>query len=147
MGRCFVFNRDSTRNASRAGPIYGLRIVLKTNISEYILPSDTGGMRVLVHDQQEYPFPDIFGYNVQVGTATSIGVTFQEISRLGSPYGECTDIQPPGYLYTLQYATEGCQRSIYQAEMISKCGCYDASYLKPNSTSSPTCVIPENCKE
>ncbi|KAI6227252.1 hypothetical protein M3Y99_01273000 [Aphelenchoides fujianensis] len=143
MGRCFTFNRDSTRNASRAGPIYGLRVILKTNISEYLLPSDTAGMRILVHDQQEFPFPDIFGYNVQVGTSTSIGVTFQEISRLGHPYGECTDDKPDIYLYPLQYSTEGCQRSIYQTDMTTLCGCYDPAYAQPNGT-DVICQIPAN---
>lgn len=78
--------------------------------------------------------------------ACLVGVTFQKISRLGSPYGQCTDKVPSNYLYTLQYATEGCQRSIYQNEMISKCGCYDPTSLKPNGTSASVCVIPDDCK-
>lgn len=76
MGLCFMFNKHSERMAQRAGPIYGLRLVLKTNVSEFIATSDTAGMRVLVHDQNEFPFPDIYGYNVPAGRSTSMGVTY-----------------------------------------------------------------------
>lgn len=145
MGRCFVFNQDNSRNASRAGPIYGLRFILKSNISEYLLPSDMGGMRIMIHDQVEFPFPDIFGYNIRVGTANSIGVTFQEISRLGAPHGQCTDEKPKGYMYDRQYATEGCQRSNYQNDMIANCGCYDPLYMAPNGTNVSACVVPNDC--
>ncbi|CAD5228066.1 unnamed protein product [Bursaphelenchus okinawaensis] len=140
MGNCFTFNNAGEMNATRAGPIYGLRVIAKTNVSEYLLTSDTAGMSILIHDQDEFPFPDIFGYTIQIGTATSIGVTYTEISRLGSPYGECTDTKPSDYLYDLQYSTEGCQRSTYQADMVKNCGCYDPAYPQPNGTST-MCTI------
>uniref|UniRef100_A0A1I7SHV3 LCCL domain-containing protein n=1 Tax=Bursaphelenchus xylophilus TaxID=6326 RepID=A0A1I7SHV3_BURXY len=79
----------------------------------------------------------------RVGTATSIGVTYTDISRLGSPYGECTDTKPDGYLFSLAYSTEGCQRSNYQTNMVSNCGCYDPAYPKPNSTDT-MCTIEDN---
>lgn len=145
MGNCFTFNNGSTRNATRAGPIYGLRVIFKTNITEYLLTSDTAGMKILIHDQSEYPFPDIFGYSVQAGTATSIGVTYTQISRLGAPYGECTNDKPSNYLFPLDYSTEGCQRSIYQTDMVSACDCYDPGYPKPTD-SDTICTIDANCK-
>uniref|UniRef100_A0A914PXE8 Uncharacterized protein n=1 Tax=Panagrolaimus davidi TaxID=227884 RepID=A0A914PXE8_9BILA len=76
MGGCFTFNKERQNLAMRSGPTYGLRIVLKTNISEFISTSDTAGFKVYVHDQGEYPFPDVFGYNVQTGSAASLAVQY-----------------------------------------------------------------------
>uniref|UniRef100_A0A914CZK6 Uncharacterized protein n=1 Tax=Acrobeloides nanus TaxID=290746 RepID=A0A914CZK6_9BILA len=144
MGSCFAFNTNATHMAQRAGPIYGLRVVLKTNISEFLATSDAAGMRVIVYDQGEKPFPDIFGYNVQTGSSSSIGVTFVDMSRLAEPYGQCTDDKPDNYLYDLAYSTEGCQRSIYQQEMIDNCNCYDPSYPIPAGSNATVCVIPDD---
>uniref|UniRef100_A0A914YMT4 Uncharacterized protein n=1 Tax=Panagrolaimus superbus TaxID=310955 RepID=A0A914YMT4_9BILA len=136
---------ESQHMAKRAGPIYGLRIVLKTNISEFISTTDISGMRVLVHDQGEFPFPDIFGYNVQTGSATSIGVTYREMSRLSEPYGSCTNDKPDGYLFDRNYSTEGCQRTRYQAQMVSNCQCYDPHFPPPkNSTETKPCTVEDN---
>lgn len=76
MGSCFTFNKDSRLKASRAGPIYGLRLVLKTNVSEFMATSATTGMRVVVHDQKEFPFPDVFGHNIQAGRSTEMRVSY-----------------------------------------------------------------------
>lgn len=81
MGNCFTFNKGSHRTSYRAGPYYGLRVVLKTNLSDYLLTSDAAGTRVMIHDQEEWPFPDIFGYNIKVGGATSIGVTYVRVQN------------------------------------------------------------------
>lgn len=167
MGNCFTFNKGSHRMSNRAGPYYGLRVVLKTNISDYLLTSDAAGMRVMIHDQNDWPFPDIFGYNLKVGAATSVGVTYvrkigvfslsvahtercslqQSVSRLGDPYSDCTDAKPSGYLYDLDYTIEGCQRSQYQALMVAACGCYDPTYPQPSDASIPLCTVDKNCKQ
>ncbi|KAH7720951.1 DEG-1 protein [Aphelenchoides avenae] len=141
MGSCFMFNKDSQLMAKRAGPIYGLRLVLKTNISEFIATSDATGMRVMVHDQKEFPYPDIFGYNIQVGRSTQMG---QEVIRLGPPYSECTNVKPDNYLYDRDYSNEGCQRSRYQDEMVANCSCYDPQFPRPNNTDAAVCKIPDD---
>ncbi|CAD5216336.1 unnamed protein product [Bursaphelenchus okinawaensis] len=136
MGTCFIFNLAATRNVSRVGPIYGLRVILKTNVSQLLPTSTKGGFRVLVHDQGEYPFPDVYGSDVMIGSAPSLGVSFTDISRLSSPYGNCHSDIPEGYLYPKNYSTEGCMRSEYQAQMVEVCGCYDPTYPAPVNAST-----------
>ncbi|KAH7707776.1 Protein DEL-4 [Aphelenchoides avenae] len=144
MGQCFLFNKGSHRTSDRAGPYYGLRVVLKSNVSDYLLTSDVAGMRVMVHDQGEWPFPDIFGYTIRFGAATGLAVIYQESNRLGHPYSDCTDAKPAGYLYDLDYSTVGCQRSQFQQLMIDACGCYDPSFPPPSDASVPMCGVEKN---
>lgn len=84
MGQCFTFNQGSHRTSDRAGPYYGLRVVLNTNVSDYLLTSDVAGMRVMVHDQGEWPFPDIFGYTIRFGAATGLAVIY--VSLCGTDF-------------------------------------------------------------
>lgn len=76
MGACFTFNLKQKYFVTHAGANFGLRIIMKTNVSEFLPITDTAGMRALIHDQTDEPFPDVFGYNVQIGTSSSIGVVY-----------------------------------------------------------------------
>ncbi|KAI6180158.1 hypothetical protein M3Y98_00689100 [Aphelenchoides besseyi] len=144
MGSCFTFNLNANRTVSRAGPIYGLRQIFKTNVSQYLDSSTSIGMAILVHDQREYPFLDTFGIFVNVHEATEIGISYTTIQRMQSPYGSCRDDKPEWYLYDLDYSTEGCQRSSYQRQIVDVCGCYDPTYPSPKNSSVSACKIPDD---
>ncbi|KAK0403493.1 hypothetical protein QR680_016950 [Steinernema hermaphroditum] len=143
MGQCFTFNQQSNHSAKRAGPTYGLRLLLLTDRREYLATSESAGMRVIVTDQTELIFPDITGYVVATGTSASIGVNYREVSRLGPPYGKCSNEKPSNFLYARDgdYSAEACQRSMYQQEMVERCGCYDPSYPKPHYADVEVCRV------
>lgn len=100
FGACYTFNgmSPSKYKSARAGPLYGkyasvsvffhttskciecnltgLRLLLKSNQSDYVKGTESSGVRVVVHGQGEEPFPDAFGYNAASGYTTSFGVQF-----------------------------------------------------------------------
>ncbi|TKR79989.1 hypothetical protein L596_014129 [Steinernema carpocapsae] len=143
MGRCHTFNLNANHTSRRAGPVYGLRLLVMTNTKEYLPISESAGMKVVVTDQTEIIFPDITGYTVAVGTSSSIGVNYREVSRLGKPYGSCSNDKAATFVYKKEgdYSTEACQRSVYQEELVTKCRCYDPSYPKPHYTDVPLCSV------
>ena len=53
----------------------GLALILNIEQSEY-LPNITSksGVRVVIHPQEHFPFPDDVGVDVSVGMSTSIGL-------------------------------------------------------------------------
>ena len=76
FGNCYTFNfNDSVElKNSRAGPMYGLRLLLNVNQSDYLPTTEAAGIRLVVHEQDQEPFPDTFGYSAPTGFVSSFGL-------------------------------------------------------------------------
>jgi hypothetical protein len=42
--------------------MYGLRMLVYVNASEYMPTTEATGARLTIHDKEDFPFPDTFGY-------------------------------------------------------------------------------------
>ena len=131
-GRCFTFNSDGAiGNVTSPGPSVGLRLLLNVNQGDYMLTSDTAGVRVSVHSPRSDPFPESLAYNAKVGSRTSLSLTHVETDRMTPPHGQCgapADIDH-SYYYTGAFTTEGCLFSCLQDKIVANCSC--ASYAFP----------------
>ncbi|KAI6188821.1 Degenerin mec-10 [Aphelenchoides besseyi] len=138
FGNCFVFNYNRThpKVSSRAGANFGLRTLLYVNTSEYLPTTEAVGVRMAVHDQHEYPFPDTSGYSAPTGFVSSFGIRLAKIKRLPEPYGKCViDSQAKDYLYQgYRYSLEGCYRSCLQEMVVKECGCGDPRFPVGNAS-------------
>ncbi|NP_001355470.1 Degenerin del-1 [Caenorhabditis elegans] len=160
FGNCYTFNANPEKKlaSSRAGPSYGLRLMMFVNSSDYLPTTEATGVRIAIHGKEECPFPDTFGYSAPTGVISSFGISLRNINRLPQPYGNCLQKDNPqsrsiykGY----KYEPEGCFRSCYQYRIIAKCGCADPRYPKPwkrsawcDSTNTTTlnCLTTEGAK-
>ncbi|VDP42721.1 unnamed protein product [Soboliphyme baturini] len=135
FGNCYKFNADVThkRSTTRAGPMYGLSLVVYVDVDDYLPTTKAAGVRVAVHPQEEYPFPDTFGYNAPTGLQSSFGIRLKKIERLPQPYGDCIrEGKTEDYIYRdYVYTLEGCYRSCFQHTLIEKCGCGDPRFPVP----------------
>ncbi len=52
----------------------GLRILLFVNTTEYLPTTEAAGVRMTVHDKDDHPFPDTFGYSAPTGYISSFGI-------------------------------------------------------------------------
>ncbi|MBW02842.1 Amiloride-sensitive sodium channel subunit gamma, partial [Eschrichtius robustus] len=70
----------------------GLQVILYINEEEYnpFLVSSTGA-KVIVHRQDEYPFIEDVGTEIETAMATSIGMHLTESFKLSEPYSKCTE--------------------------------------------------------
>ncbi|GMT33851.1 hypothetical protein PFISCL1PPCAC_25148, partial [Pristionchus fissidentatus] len=133
FGNCYTFNYDVTNNytSSRAGPMYGIRVLLFVNTSDYMSTSESSGVRLAIHPATQHPFPDTFGYSAPVGFASSFGIKKQKIERLAG-YGDCEEdiqVQAADFIYEgYEYNPEGCHRSCFQNRMIKDCSCGDPRF-------------------
>ncbi|CAD6187406.1 unnamed protein product [Caenorhabditis auriculariae] len=132
FGNCFVFNHDRKEQKSslRAGPQYGLRVMLYVNASDYLPTSEAVGIRLTIHDKEDFPFPDTFGYSAPTGYISSFGMRMKKMSRLPAPYGDCIESgATSNYIYKgYAYSTEGCYRTCFQELIIDRCGCSDPRF-------------------
>ncbi|KAF8368708.1 hypothetical protein PRIPAC_86537, partial [Pristionchus pacificus] len=142
FGLCQQYNMDEKKMSSRAGPLYGLRVVMRTDQENYLPWTEASGVVVAIHNRTDPPFPDVLGYYAPPGTASSMGVRYVKTSRKGPPYGTCTTkTQANLPNYKGKYETEACFRSCLQSEIIKKCGCYDPSYSYLGGSATPSCFV------
>lgn len=141
-GNCYTFNfNDSVElKNSRAGPMYGLRLLLDVHQDDYMPTTEAAGVRIVVHEQDKEPFPDTFGYSAPIGFVSSFGLKTKVLKRLDAPYGSCSDtFRPDPYIYEEHYSPEGCHRNCFQLKVLQQCGCGDPRFPLPNGDERPFC--------
>uniref|UniRef100_A0A915D8L0 Degenerin mec-4/10 cytosolic domain-containing protein n=1 Tax=Ditylenchus dipsaci TaxID=166011 RepID=A0A915D8L0_9BILA len=135
FGSCFTFNYNRTKALAsiKAGPMYGLRILVYCSARDYMPTTEATGIRLTIHDKEVYPFPDTFGYSAPTGFVSSFGLKLRKMSRLPAPYGDCLwDGRNESYIYQdYEYTVEGCYRSCFQERALKECKCGDPRFPVP----------------
>ncbi|XP_072916996.1 epithelial sodium channel subunit gamma-like [Hemitrygon akajei] len=143
-GNCFTFNSGEDSRAlrtSNGGSENGLKMTLHVDEDEYNPYLVTSmGAKIVIHDQNEYPFIEDVGIEIQTETQTAMGLELTVLQRLGSPYSDCTMDGlnvPVANLYNKRYTLQMCLHSCFQMEMVRCCGC--AHYEKPLPAEAEYC--------
>ncbi|KAM5323455.1 epithelial sodium channel subunit delta isoform 2-T2 [Glossophaga mutica] len=152
-GSCYTFNSESaaqrpgiTHGQCRPGagwgqaaggallptrphpqPPAGISLVLRAEQQDHLpLLSTEAGIKVMVHKRDHIPFLEHQGFSIRPGTETTIRIREDEVHRLGSPYGRCTDgvqgVDVP-LLYNTSYTMQACLVSCFQQLMLDTCSC------------------------
>ncbi|XP_067912156.1 amiloride-sensitive sodium channel subunit gamma-like [Heterodontus francisci] len=143
-GNCFTFNGGENRSVLRTisgGSENGLKLTLHLDENEYNPYLVTSmGAKIVIHDQNEQPFVEDVGIEIQTATETAMGLDMTVLKRLSSPYSDCTvdglDV-PVTNLYNKTYSLQMCLHSCFQMEMVRSCGC--AHYEKPLPAEAEYC--------
>ncbi|KAF2985604.1 hypothetical protein EK904_005114 [Melospiza melodia maxima] len=112
-GNCYTFNSGESGtilSTSTGGSEYGLQVVLYIDEADYnpFLVTSTGA-KIMVHDQNEYPFIEDIGTEIETAAATSIGMHFTQSRKLSKPYSDCTETGadiPVENLYNKSYSLQ-----------------------------------------
>ncbi|XP_057605562.1 amiloride-sensitive sodium channel subunit delta isoform X2 [Hippopotamus amphibius kiboko] len=123
-GSCYTFN--GVWAAQRPGVTHGISLVLSTERQDHLpLLSTEAGVKVMIHRRGHAPFLEHQGFSVRPGTETTIGIREDEVHRLGSPYGHCTDGTGVDVrlLYNTSYTRQACLASCFQQLMVETCSC------------------------
>uniref|UniRef100_A0AC35F0S4 Uncharacterized protein n=1 Tax=Panagrolaimus sp. PS1159 TaxID=55785 RepID=A0AC35F0S4_9BILA len=126
-------------------------MVVISDINEYMATSSEQGIKIVVHPQDEYPFPNADGYRSAIGKEVDLRVTYGIVSRLDSPYGSCNSLEKlkelnQPFYYNGTYSVEGCYRSCFQRKISVACNCSDPRFPLPNDLSTSFCQISDTKK-
>ncbi|XP_070810929.1 amiloride-sensitive sodium channel subunit gamma [Pituophis catenifer annectens] len=143
-GNCYTFNsgqEGKILTTSTGGSENGLQVILYIEEADYnpFLVTSTGA-KIVIHDQDEYPFIEDIGTEIETATATSIGMHFTTSHRLSRPYSNCTEDGadvPVQNLYNKSYSLQICLHSCFQNSMVKTCGC--AQYAQPLPAGAEFC--------
>ncbi|GFR91637.1 degenerin mec-10 [Elysia marginata] len=138
-GNCYTFashqfpHRDEWV-ARRAGPEHGLSLELDVRYDEYMVSSPVAGVKIVIHDKGEVPFPEDGGVVAGTGLYTSIGIRKSKIKRLPDPYGDCIQEVDASNTHKnlfaksgFKYSLNACLKSCFQVHIYKACNCCDPS--------------------
>ena len=139
---CYTFNGGNLSKekliSRTTGPQEGLSLVMYLESDNgdniyndtYYTFSNIGnaaGVRVTIHPPNTRPNPMEQGFDVPPGFSASVGMNVRRITRLGAPFGDCTEDVYWGnerFVYSQQTCLSLCQQRFIMAQ----CGCV-SSYL------------------
>ncbi|KAK3770161.1 hypothetical protein RRG08_038673 [Elysia crispata] len=135
-GTCYVFNGPDIApdNLARAVSIFSqLRVIMITlNHQSYFSKFIHAGIKVLVHQPDEMPFPLFSGWFVRPGVAASMVLTRHDSKCLPRPFQAysnafCEDSKAEGYKNRLKryktYSAENCLNDCLSEKLEETCGC------------------------
>ncbi|XP_032232203.2 degenerin mec-4 [Nematostella vectensis] len=143
-GNCYTFNQGVDVNgtelpslaSSKPGPMYGLTLDLFIDQEQYIIPlSQEAGVKVLLSDQRNIPFPFTHGFTVQPGVSASAGIRQLVIKRIdpfsnGSCYsGNGLEANSIYHKYKgMRYSVQGCMSSCLANNQFKVCNCTEGKF-------------------
>ncbi|XP_067658355.1 acid-sensing ion channel 4-B-like [Haliotis asinina] len=144
-GVCFSFNLpDPNTSVSErlhvtdAGAENGLSLTLNVEQYEYMPgPHDAAGVKILIHDHQQFPKVQELGIALPTGTHSFVGMQLISINNLPKPHGEC---QCPNLKYFPHYSIETCQVECSMLNIYHRCGCR-LFYMPETEDDIPLCTL------
>ncbi|XP_072051436.1 uncharacterized protein [Amphiura filiformis] len=138
-GNCFTFNYVGSIGipiqSTRAGSKHGLKMTLFLEQSEYLsIFGREGGVRVAINPADVAALPADDGITIRPGTITSIGLRYENVSRLGGKYSDCIpddvvwqDLRHGKVVsvYDEHYDRKRCLRTCVHRNIVQACGCSD----------------------
>ncbi|XP_050413850.2 uncharacterized protein LOC126828235 [Patella vulgata] len=137
-GVCFTFNSENNQHFNQlsvdsVGSDNGLSLTLNIEDYEYMPgPNDGAGIKLLVHDQKQFPKVHELGIALSVGLHSFVGLQFVSVSNLPKPHGRC---KTPKLKYFDYYSPDNCQVDCYTSIVINHCGC--KLHFMPHTIGSP----------
>ncbi|KAK3759096.1 hypothetical protein RRG08_040650 [Elysia crispata] len=117
---------------------YGLKLTLNVEQYEYMPgPHDAAGVKILLHDQREFPKVAELGLAIPTGTHTYVGIQLLRIQNLPEPHGTCRSQDSP---YYTRYSPEACQLACMSERMGELCGCRHM-YMPHVKGEPPICTL------
>ena len=142
FGNCFSFNSvvdaqgmngnlGESIVTSKTGSENGLALSLFLENEEYLgIIGHNSGVRLVLHNSDDYPPLLTKGFEINAGTATTITIRQQTVHRESDPFSDCAEDWPQflelnanykKYRYTLEFCKYLCK----QKTLAEVCGCTD----------------------
>ncbi|XP_064614121.1 uncharacterized protein LOC135477846 [Liolophura sinensis] len=153
-GVCYTFNGQVSKGNKPRKIIFtgikqGLHLVL--NVEQYdnmVGHHGTAGVKVLVHDQNEFPLVDDLGLAVPTGSHSFLSNTLFVVENLPHPHGKC-DVKTLPYFPDVPYTKTRCKIDCLTRELAKRCGCRDAYLPSANESfhlkENDLCSCPVQC--